>query len=153
MKNLLTIFIIFAIPSFITCNFKQNVEDSSSNCLSDSLGDIESRILLNGDTIAYNCLLENYNRRILQIEILYFSEVMCNKYNYAPACLDCYYTRSEIKNPTILKANDSFSYKMGIYYLLRAKFLGDKTAAKETYELKLDSANLSPNSYFKGIIK
>lgn len=89
----------------------------------------KSSVLEYGDSIAYGKLaLELSFNQMDHWALLYYSQVMCNKYNNAGACLDCYKINCEVLSPDNLKTYDSATYIMGEYYLLRAHELGNSSA-------------------------
>jgi hypothetical protein len=78
-----------------------------------------------GDPVAYGKLaLELSFKRNDHWALLYYAQLMCNKYNYANACLDCYKINNEVLSPDNLKTHDSVTYILGKYYLLKAYELG-----------------------------
>lgn len=83
-------------------------------------------VLIAGDTVAYkNLVYELTFKQVNHWDLLYYAQLMCNKYNYPAACNECYRINHEEYSPTNRKTYDSLTYRFGIYYLLKAYELGD----------------------------
>lgn len=66
---------------------------------------------------------------------LYYSFIMANKYQYAPACYNVYQQIIQMYAPNN-KPVDSNSYNMAVFYLQKGAMLGDVSCIRE-----LDSIN------------
>lgn len=66
---------------------------------------------------------------------LYYSFIMANKYQYAPACYNLYQQIIQMYTPNN-KPIDSNTYNMAVFYLQKGAKLGDVTCIRE-----LDSIN------------
>lgn len=104
----------------------------------------EEQIVLKGDTSAYDKLSLYYTFKLTPWPLLYYSQIMCNKFNYGFACFDCFIINSETSNPLNLRSNDSITNKFGIYYLLRAHELQYPEAKVEL--IKIFKNNRIPKS-------
>ncbi|MGX5819678.1 hypothetical protein ACWKWU_15885 [Chitinophaga lutea] len=86
-------------------------------------------VILYGDTVAFGKMtLEATFHRVEHWSILYYAQLMCNKYNYAPACLMAYEINADVLSPSNRQSHDSVAARFGRYYLLRAYELGDLEA-------------------------
>ena len=111
-------------------NLSKKKKKSPTNQIDNTdLYDFKIKVLTAGDTNAYNELSLKYTvYSIRPWDLLYYSQLMCNKYHYSNACLQCYFINHEDYLPENLKSKDSTTYAIGIYYLLKAKEYGCKSA-------------------------
>jgi hypothetical protein len=131
---------------------KQDIKDT--NLESNNFFDLKSLIITKGDTNAYNTILRRNSLNTTRPELLYYSQIMCNKYNYSPACLECFYINCEIGNPKNIKSNDSFNYKLGLFYLFKAKELGNISSLYYLHSFKsILDINSNSSSFLKKIIE
>ncbi|OMP75483.1 MULTISPECIES: hypothetical protein [unclassified Chitinophaga] len=108
---------------------KDNSTQSGEGIIVDSIYGWQHNVLADGDSISYGKLaLELSFKRMDRWALLYYAQVMCNKYKNASACLDCYEINNEVGCPEHLKTYDSSTYVLGTYYLLRAYELGNSEA-------------------------
>ncbi|WPQ61465.1 hypothetical protein SIO70_24195 [Chitinophaga sancti] len=99
---------------------KDNTIQSGGGIIVDSIYGWQHNVLADGDSISYGKLaLELSFKRMDRWALLYYAQVMCNKYKNARACLDCYEINNEVGCPEHLKTYDSLTYVLGTYYLLR----------------------------------
>jgi len=118
--------------ALLSCNHytKQKISPFNPNYV-DSIGAFKERVIRFGDTVAYNKLSLYYTFNLTPWPLLYYSQIMCNKYKYPFACFDCYLIDCEKTNPENFQSNDSSTYIFGIYYLLKAKEMGYLDAKEE----------------------
>lgn len=88
----------------------------------------ENNIIKFGDTMAYKQLSRLFSLNLRYRELLFYAQLMCNKYNNAEACYTCYEINSEVFTPINLRTNDSITLKIGTFYLLKSYELGYERA-------------------------
>ena len=121
-------FCFFSALVFFSCDNIKKESVTGIVSQADTLELLKEKIINYGDTIAYNKLSLYHTFKLTPWPILYYSQIMCNKYGYAFGCYDCYMINCEKYNPENLRSKDSLSYIFGIYYLLKANEMGYRDA-------------------------
>lgn len=133
----------------ISCSNINNPNKEVNKSEIDSIEYFKKRVINIGDTIAYNKISLHYTFNLVPWPLLFYSQIMCNKYKYPFACYDCYLIYAEKYTGENLKANDSLSKNFGIYYLLKAKEMGYKEAQDELKDVFRNSKIPTASDYLK----
>lgn len=132
-----SVVIIFLLLFFGGCGNKENEKKSivinstisADNALKDK-GLIDSLLdvsILKGDTIAYSRLFFYYSLAHRESELLPYTIIMANKYNYADAHYYIYLTMVQLRYGTPYEDLDENTKKMTLFHLLKANELGCST--------------------------
>ena len=114
-------------------SFESKKSDTLKIDYNSDFENVKKKIIRSGDIEAYTILSRKYSIELNYIDLLYYSQLMCNKYKDSDACFSCYCINSEIYTPENFKTNDSFTKKIGVYYLLKSFELGN---ASSKFEIK-----------------
>lgn len=93
---------------------------------------------LNGDVDDYILLKKSFATSGFPEEILYYSLIMANKYNYVPANYDVYKSLSDFFVKQDLGTIDNETYKFILSYLYYGCQKGDSASCKDLIKLKHD---------------
>jgi hypothetical protein len=129
-------FIFFlSILNFFACSSKKENLASQTNLSIDTitmdisnLNELTEKIILTGSDSAYRIVSQKFSLDLNYKELLFYSQLMCNKYNNGEACYMCYEINTEKLSPDNFKTNDSLTRVLGIYYLLKANELQCESA-------------------------
>lgn len=123
------------IKSFVTPPEKKEQDISYPIYIgTPSFGSLEDQHLVcnNGDVNAYNRIKEFYKEKKVEREMIFFSIVMANKYNYGPACFDVYnclwqaFNGGKEAEPWDMTRFDPKSREFALFYLKKGASLGNR---------------------------
>jgi hypothetical protein len=108
------------------------------------LNETKSRVELQGDTNAYKTLVLYYFSEGKSNEMLYYSMIMANKYDYSNAHYDVYQILIDIYDDSVSQI-DSLTAYMAIKYLTNAALKGFSVAQETVrrYNIELGSDSKS----------
>lgn len=136
--------LIFFLCTFIffACSSKKDNFATQTNLSIDTitmdisnLNELTEKIILTGSDSAYRIVSQKFSLDLNYKELLFYSQLMCNKYNDGEACYICFQINTEKLSPDNFKTNDSLTRVLGIYYLLKANELQCKSAQYDIDEL------------------
>jgi TPR repeat protein len=138
------------IGIFCSCQNKNQEESRSTNTPKESPSELKKAIIENGDTLAYDKLFTMYLDYKYQEELLFYSLIMANKYNYIDAYFDVFYEFFSINEyyggeRNSLDSLDKDSKDMAIRYLKQAVNKGHKQAKDILGDFYIDGKYVEQN--------
>ena len=113
-----------------------------------SIKDLKISVITKGDTIAYkNLKIEYLNTEYYKDEILFYSLMMANKYNYSQAYFDVYKSLTDIYEHDISVGSiDDKTKELALKYLYKGVELNEYDAICKLSELCFDGKYVSKDT-------